>query len=53
MPTLENSCKNFHEAMSKTIKDYYFADVPVGIFLSGGFDSTLLAFLAKKISKKE
>ena len=52
VPTLENSCKNFHEAMSKTIKDYYFADVPVGIFLSGGFDSTLLAFLAKKISKK-
>ena len=48
---LEKNYENFHEIMSNTIENYYFADVPVGIFLSGGFDSTLLAFLANNISK--
>ena len=29
---LEKNYENFHEIMSNTIENYYFADVPVGIF---------------------
>lgn len=35
-----------HNAVSRTLR----ADVPVGVFLSGGLDSTLLAALARKFS---
>ena len=34
------------------IEEYFSADVPIGIFLSGGYDSTLLAFLSNQISSK-
>ncbi|MDY7545658.1 asparagine synthase (glutamine-hydrolyzing) [Glaciimonas sp. CA11.2] len=38
------------EAMLDTMKHHLIADVPVGIFLSSGVDSTALAALAKEVS---
>ena len=32
---LEKNYENFHEIMSNTIENYYFTDVPVGIFCRG------------------
>ena len=47
-----HSSNQFYEKnIIDLVKRYYFADVPVGVFLSGGYDSTLLAFLASRISK--
>jgi len=39
-------------ALEDSIRAHFVSDVPVGIFLSGGVDSTALVALAKKISEK-
>ena len=44
-----NSLENI---LIKAVEQHICADVPVGVFLSGGYDSTLLAFLASKFLKK-
>ncbi len=37
------------EILSEAVKDQMAADVPVGIFLSGGIDSSAIAYFASKI----
>jgi len=39
-------------ALQDSIRAHFVGDVPVGIFLSGGIDSTALLALAKKATKK-
>ncbi len=39
------------ETLNAAVKDHLIADVPVGLFLSSGLDSTILAGLAAKQSK--
>jgi len=39
--------------LEKSIEDRIVADVPVGIFLSGGLDSSTLTYYAQKISDKK
>lgn len=39
--------------LEKSIKERLVADVPVGIFLSGGIDSSTIAYYASKVSDKQ
>ncbi len=41
------------QALEDSVKAHFVSDVPVGIFLSGGIDSTALVALAKKATEKE
>jgi len=43
---------NIIEALEKSVKDQLCADVPVGIFLSGGLDSSVIVALASKFNEK-
>lgn len=41
------------DQLEKSVKEKMISDVPLGIFLSGGIDSSLVASIASKISKKK
>jgi asparagine synthase (glutamine-hydrolysing) len=41
------------EALEETVRRHFVSDVPVGIFLSGGVDSTALVALARKIGVRQ
>lgn len=56
---LKNQIKDFREAknelkelLEKSVRSQLISDVPLGIFLSGGVDSSLIAAIAQKISPK-
>ena len=40
--------KKLEELLSNSVKRRLIADVPIGIFLSGGIDSSVIAYFAKK-----
>jgi asparagine synthase (glutamine-hydrolysing) len=40
--------EQLHEVLSKVVAEHLVADVPVGVLLSGGIDSSLIAALAAK-----
>ena len=42
----------FEEVLLASVERHLRADVPVGLFLSGGADSTLIALLLKKLGKR-
>ena len=42
---------DFEAVMLESVEKHLIADVPVGIFLSGGADSSLLALMLKKLGK--
>lgn len=44
----EEACKMFEEIMVDSLKYRLVSDVPVGLFLSGGIDSSLMAMLLQK-----
>lgn len=44
---------HLHLLLEKSIKERLVADVPVGIFLSGGIDSSTIAYYASKASDKQ
>jgi asparagine synthase (glutamine-hydrolysing) len=46
--TLKEATESIDFLLEKSIKERLIADVPVGIFLSGGIDSSLIAYYAKK-----
>ncbi len=48
-PTLDEEAERdaYYKLLLRTAKEYLYADVPVGVSLSGGFDSSLLAHLVK------
>lgn len=46
----ENPIKKLENLLIKSIKNQLISDVPLGVFLSGGIDSSLIASLAQSIS---
>ncbi|MFW5785201.1 MAG: asparagine synthase (glutamine-hydrolyzing) [Chitinispirillaceae bacterium] len=50
-PGLEESwCEQIRETLDKAVKRRLMSDVPLGVFLSGGIDSTSVAYFARKNS---
>jgi asparagine synthase (glutamine-hydrolysing) len=47
-----DAAEKYEEMLEKSVRDRLQADVPVGILLSGGLDSSLIAALAQKASDK-
>ncbi|MEP0711397.1 asparagine synthase (glutamine-hydrolyzing) [Algoriphagus sp.] len=48
--TMDNPVEALDQVLQKVIKDQLVADVPVGLMLSGGLDSSLLAAYVSEIS---
>ncbi|MBZ5751572.1 asparagine synthase (glutamine-hydrolyzing) [Metabacillus rhizolycopersici] len=46
----EQEMKNIREALSESVEKHMRSDVPVGAFLSGGIDSTIIVSLASQLS---
>jgi asparagine synthase (glutamine-hydrolysing) len=44
--------ESLDNALEKSVRDRLVADVPVGVFLSGGLDSSIIAYYATKNSNK-
>lgn len=47
---LNESLERIDELLQKSVKQRLVADVPVGVFLSGGIDSSLISYYAKNIN---
>ncbi|MDB5005124.1 MAG: hypothetical protein JWQ34_3349 [Mucilaginibacter sp.] len=45
--------KNIHKLLFESVEQRMIADVPLGVFLSGGVDSTIIAAIMAKISDKK
>lgn len=50
-PDKEYESKDLDKLLESTVKNQLVADVPVGVFLSGGLDSSLLAYYVTKFKK--
>lgn len=48
----EEAINEIESSLNKSIKKQMIADVPLGVFLSGGIDSTLISLLANKNTNK-
>ena len=46
--SVEHACERIQHALQASVADQLVADVPVGAFLSGGLDSSLLVAMAKQ-----
>lgn len=47
---INQSLETVDQLLQKSVKDRLIADVPVGVFLSGGIDSSLISYYAKNIN---
>jgi asparagine synthase (glutamine-hydrolysing) len=48
----ESILKNIRQRLEKAVERHLLSDAPIGSFLSGGIDSSIIALLAGKISKE-
>ncbi|MDB2366103.1 asparagine synthase B [Flavobacteriaceae bacterium] len=48
----ETSIKDIHDSLSAAVKRQLMSDVPYGVLLSGGLDSSITSALAKKFASK-
>ncbi len=48
----ENILKNLEEKIDQSVKEKLVSDVPLGIFLSGGIDSSTIAYFSQKNSSE-
>ena len=51
--TLKNHLETLEILLTKSVKETMLADVPVGCFLSGGIDSSLITAISQRISDKK
>jgi asparagine synthase (glutamine-hydrolysing) len=51
--SLEDAIATTREALLSSVERHFVSDVPVGIFLSGGIDSTALLAIANAIGKRD
>ena len=47
--SFKSPTEQLDKLLNQSVKDRLIADVPVGVFLSGGIDSSLIAYMQKKI----
>src|SRR6185437_8044672 len=47
--TVDDAVETYHELLAKAVERQLLSDVPVGMLLSGGVDSALVAALARKL----
>jgi len=47
---INQSIETIDQLLNQSIKERLIADVPVGVFLSGGIDSSLISYYARKIN---
>ncbi|MEI8608443.1 asparagine synthase (glutamine-hydrolyzing) [Enterovibrio sp. Hal110] len=47
-PSFSDACNTLEGLLSKAVEDRLIADVPVGVLMSGGIDSTLVAAMAQQ-----
>ena len=45
---LNEATEHMNLLLQESVKERLIADVPIGVFLSGGIDSSLIAYYAKK-----
>ena len=50
--TFEDAQEQLRELLSRSVRDQLIADVPVGCFLSGGVDSSILAYEGARATSK-
>ena len=48
----EDMCKRIRESLTKSVEKRLMADVPFGVLLSGGLDSSLTSSIASKLVKE-
>ncbi len=51
--TFNQSLKDLDKKLEESVKSRLLSDVPLGIFLSGGLDSSIIAYYAQKNSKEK
>ena len=51
--SFEDICEQLDEKLTKAVERQMLSDVPIGFFLSGGLDSSLIVALAKKLRPNE
>jgi asparagine synthase (glutamine-hydrolysing) len=52
IPTKKLVLADLHKALEKSVKGQMMSDVPYGVLISGGLDSSLIASIASKYRKK-
>ena len=48
----QSYCEELYELLTTTVKQHLISDVPLGVFLSGGIDSSTLVALMSKVSSQ-
>lgn len=50
---LDNISEELNKKLSDSVKSHLVSDAPIGVFLSGGIDSSLISIIASKYQEKE
>ena len=48
----EGTAQEIHDALTESVKSHMMSDVPYGVLLSGGLDSSVISAIAQKFAKK-